>query len=267
VSRTIKSLWEFQQANPDKHVTITYLTTSKIGKESGLTFPNGHTGLTYWRVAAREGTNIEPIRQVLLGLDLPIQITDFIKIATPNDLRERILRRINWICGKEDIVALDKTIRDRLVYLGEQQNFTPSDSERAKDSLVMAVFRKATSEGERALSRADLLRAFEKVASISLPATRVREFINAIPSPGKGFLGELTSVDTIISISQVPLPPRVINRAELIAQLTSRMGQWGSLWLHGSSGTGKTVLAHLIARQSRYDWLLVLCNVSVKWNS
>ena len=38
VSKTIKSLWEFQQANPDRNVYITYLTTSKIGKEKDAKF-------------------------------------------------------------------------------------------------------------------------------------------------------------------------------------------------------------------------------------
>lgn len=148
VTQTIKSLWEFQKANPDKHVSITYITTSKIGKEKRLNFPDGHTGLAYWQVAAREGADIEPIRKALLELGLPAQLTDFIKSAKPDELQDRILRRISWICGEGNIVALEQTIRDRLVYLGDQKGITPTDSERAKDSLVSEVLRKATNENK-----------------------------------------------------------------------------------------------------------------------
>jgi len=258
VSNTIKSMWEFQNANPNRNVYITYLTTSKIGKERGLTFPGSHKGLTYWRIAAREGTDIEPIRQVLLGLDLPPQVKDFIKEATPDELRERILRRINWVCGEKDIEALDQVISDHLVYFGEQKGFTPTDSEKARDSLIVAILKKIVQESDRQFSRADFLRIFEKAVSISLPASAVRELIRAIPVSGKGFSGELTSVATAtISIAQVPLVSRVIDRVELNAQLISVMGQSGSLWLHGSSGTGKTVLSQFIAHQSKYDWLHV----------
>jgi hypothetical protein len=179
VSKTIKSLWEFQEANPDKHVTIAYLTTSEIGAEKGLVFPDGHTGLTYWRVAAREGTDIEPLRQALLSINLPPKITDFIKGAAPDELRDKILCRINWICGKEDIVALDQIIRDRLVYFAEQQGLTPTDSERARDSLIAAIVEKIVQEQEidRRLSRADFLRIFEKAVSISMPVSKIRELM------------------------------------------------------------------------------------------
>jgi hypothetical protein len=42
-----------------------------------------------------------------------------------------------------------------------------------------------------------------------------------------------------------------------VEKLIADKGQSGALWLHGSSGTGKTVLAQFIARQSKHDWLLI----------
>ena len=258
VSKTIKSFWEFQQANPERNVYIAYLTTSKIGKEKGLTFPDNHSGLTYWRVAAREGTDIEPIRRVLSGLDLPPQVKDFIKDATPDELRDRILRRINWVCGEKDIEALDQAIRDRLVYFGEQQSFTPTDSEKARDSLIAAILKKIVQESDRQLSRADFLRIFEKAVSISLPMSQVREHMSSLLVANRGSsVGTISAADLVLNATQVPLPPRVLDRCSLVEELVSDMGQSGALWLHGSSGTGKTVLAQLVARRSRYDWLFV----------
>ena len=258
VSKTIKSLWEFQQANPDRNVYITYLTTSKIGKEKGLSFPDNHSGLTYWRVAAREGTDIEPLRQALLGIDLPPKVIDFIKGSTSDELRERILRRIDWVCGEQDIEALDKTISDRLVYFGDQKGCAPTDSEKARDSLIAAILKKIVQESGRQLLKADFLRIFEKAVSISLPMSQLREIMGSRLAANQGAsVGTVSAADLVLNAAQVPLPPRTVNRRSLVEELISDMGQSGSLWLHGSSGTGKTVLAQFIARQSRYDWLLV----------
>jgi hypothetical protein len=151
VSGTIKALWDFQDANPDKTVYLNYLTTSNIGKERGLTFPDNHSGLTYWRVAAREGADVEPIRQALLSLRLPSKINSFIKDATAEQLREKVLRRIQWICGMEDIEVLNKTILDLLICRGEKMQLTPSDSERVRDSLVAEILRTIVKESNRRL--------------------------------------------------------------------------------------------------------------------
>ncbi|OHB60302.1 MAG: hypothetical protein A2Y12_04315 [Planctomycetes bacterium GWF2_42_9] len=255
---TICSLWRWQQAHPNKQVRITYLTTANIGKEKGLVFPDNYTGLTYWRVAAREGSNVEPIRSALLNLNLPADINDFIKTAEPDELRDRILRKITWTCNREKLVSLDQTIRDLLVDIGVQLGFAPTDSERAMGSLIFEVLKKATTETNRILSRADLLRTFEKAASVTMSLTSVRTISNMISSIGETFSEDLNSVTTgCINISRIPFPPHLIERADLVARLISGMVKYGSLWIHGSSGTGKTVLTQFIARSLKNDCLLV----------
>jgi tetratricopeptide (TPR) repeat protein len=257
VSKTIKSLWEFQLANPDKHVTITYLTTSKIGKEKELTFPDDQCGLTYWHIAARESTDVEPIRNALLSLDLPKDILTFIKNATPEELKNQILRRIDWVCGAGDIDEISQVIADRLVYLGERQNLTPSDSERSQDSLIVAILKKIVQEDNRKLSRVDFLRIFEKAVSVSIPISQMREHMrDALNTNGSSGVS-ISAVDLVLNAIRIPLPPRVLDRRSLVEKLILDTGQSGSLWLFGSSGTGKTILAQLIARHSKYDWLFI----------
>ncbi|MBN1974988.1 MAG: hypothetical protein JW787_15210 [Sedimentisphaerales bacterium] len=259
VSKVIKSLWDFQEANPEKTICIDYLTTSKIKKERGLTFPDDHTGITYWRVAAREGTNVEPIRQGLLTLELNEKISRFIEDATPEQLREKILRRIKWHYGREDIHGLEKTILDKLIYLGEKQNYTPSDCERARDSLVVEILSTIIKENDRKLNRADLLRLFHKSCSVSMPVSSMRrKYLEATSGIMGAFSGDLVSeVNFVINVSKIPLPQRTIDRNKLVSELFSVIGQSGTLWLHGSSGIGKTILSRLIARQSERDWLIV----------
>lgn len=55
----IKSHWSAQNENQDKVIISTLLSTSAIGQERSLTFPDGKRGLEYWRVAAREGADVE----------------------------------------------------------------------------------------------------------------------------------------------------------------------------------------------------------------
>jgi hypothetical protein len=258
VSDTIKAFWDFQEANPDKNVYLNYLTTSKIGKEKKLRFPDGHTGLTYWRVAAREGADVEPVREALLTLSLPSKINSFITDATPEQLREKVLRRIQWICGTEDIELLNKTILDLLIYRGENLHLTPSDSERVRNSLIAEILRTIVKERDRKLNRADFLSAFEKASSVSVSVSSIRKYMEAISGIAGPFSGDLVSAThRVMNVSEIPLPPRIVDRNELVTGLFAEMGQSGALWFHGSSGVGKTVLAQFVARRSRREWVLV----------
>ncbi|MBA7471440.1 hypothetical protein ES707_06746 [subsurface metagenome] len=258
VSDTIKALWDFQDANTNKSVYLNYLTTAKIGKEKKLTFPDGLGGLTYWRVAAREGADVEPLRQELLNLRLPSKIKSFIKSATPEKLRDKLLRRIKWICGTEDIKVLEKTILDQLICIGEEPHLTLSDAERVRDSLVAEILRTIVKESNRRLNRADFLRVFDKSSSVSVPISSVRKCMEAMSVIAGQFSGDLVSATGLVmTVSEIPLPARIVDRNKLVTGLFAEMGQSGVLWLHGSSGVGKTVLAQFVARRSKREWLLV----------
>jgi len=72
------------------------------------------------------------------------------------------------------------------------------------------------------------------------------------------FSGDLVSATGLVmTVSEIPLPERIVDRNELVTGLFAEMGQSGVLWLHGSSGVGKTVLAQFVARRSEREWLLV----------
>ena len=86
VIKLITSMWEFQSANPARRVSAALLTTSSIGSERGMSFPGDAPGLIYWRVAAREKSDVEPIRRALLALDLPSDLKSFVETATADEL-------------------------------------------------------------------------------------------------------------------------------------------------------------------------------------
>jgi hypothetical protein len=98
VAKLIATVWEFQKKNPSRRVTGALLTTSGIGKEKRISFPGKVPGLVYWRTAARDGADVQPIRLALLRLDhLPTDLHSFIGDAPADELRSRIIRPLRWI--------------------------------------------------------------------------------------------------------------------------------------------------------------------------
>jgi len=71
VAALIRAAWTFQVANPSRSVLAALVTTGKIGKEKGPNVSGKVSGLSYWRVAARDQADIEPMRTALLTLDFP----------------------------------------------------------------------------------------------------------------------------------------------------------------------------------------------------
>jgi hypothetical protein len=49
VAKLITSVWEFQKENPDRQVSGALLTTSGIGKEKGMSFPDNNLRHTVYR--------------------------------------------------------------------------------------------------------------------------------------------------------------------------------------------------------------------------
>ena len=152
IANALNSFWNFQSSNPQKTVRFRYLTTSEIGKEASLSFPDGLSGLKYWRVAARDGSDVEPIRLALLSMALSDDLREFVEKSSPELLRQRLLRQVHWDCGAEDISTLDRSIRDRLINFAEQRHYAPSDSERAHDALIAKLFRTIVEEDDRTLN-------------------------------------------------------------------------------------------------------------------
>jgi len=72
-----------------------------------MSFPGKKPGLDYWRTAAREKSDVEPIRNVLLSLDLPQDLKVFIQNATQEELRARVIRPIRWVNHFGPMIAAD----------------------------------------------------------------------------------------------------------------------------------------------------------------
>jgi hypothetical protein len=252
VAALIRAVWTFQMSNPGRSVVAALITTGRIGKEKGLTFPGKASGLSYWRVAARLQADVEPMRAALLGLDLPKDMQTFLKDSTADDIRERVLRPIRWLGSgpSQDEIELD--LHEQLVHFGNAQGVGAQDSKHALNALIVELLKCIRRPAAlRYVTAADLLTVFQRNTYRLVPPSMLQE-IGLAPRR----IDDLNDAALLATrdAASVPLPPRAALRSDLIGDLHSTLVANGALWLHGSSGLGKTTLALLLARHQNAAW-------------
>lgn len=257
VVNLIESHWRLREANPAMNIASVLLTTTKPGKESGASFPDGNCGLDYWRVAGRDGTEVAPLRGFLLTLNLSESLNKFVRESTDEQLRSNLIRPIKWICCSDELDTIRQSVLDSLVCLGGQRGVPALESERAADSLIAELKDVILRKDVRKVTRADLFRTFDKATLVSVPRAVAEE--GAMLSRGLGASSSsiIASTVGVRNAGRIPLPPRVASRTQLVADMSNRAARRGILWLHGSSGLGKSTLALLMARMNRDQWLFV----------
>lgn len=251
VAALLGALWSFQESNPDRRVTAALITTGRIGRERGLSFPEKVPGLEYWRAAAREHADVAPLRTALLDLKLPSSLNAFLTNASPEDIRERILRRISWIGRADCQDEVQSDIEERLVHYGSPL-VGAQDSKNALGALVLAVLhcvrRPAT---QRFLTAADFRTIFEKnTYRLAPPSILEGQLAQSVAAAQR-----LEAHPAAALAGSVPLPPRASLRTPVVESLHTVLVSRGALWLHGSSGLGKTTLALLLARRQSVPWV------------
>ena len=257
IRKAIQSLWNLQVENPNLDLRFRFLTTALIGKEQKVTFPNGQPGLLYWRTAAREMGETGPIQSFLAGLGFSDELQRFASSATAEEFRQRILRPMSFDCGTNDIATIRQGIYDRLVHHGAKFGVPPREAERASDSLIAKVLATVIQRSGRRLTSAAFRRCFEMNTMMSVPTSLMRSLMTG--------MGSLPGISSQVAIGWVPtewlsdlsLPSRVLQRSAITSDLWARLGRSNALWLHGSSGVGKSTLAQLITRRSSGRWLRV----------
>ena len=217
VKAAIRSLWNFQVANPGRSVRVNYITTSDIGKEKQFEFPDGTAGLVYWRIATRDGVDVEPLRSVLLSLNLPGDVADFVKGASADELRETLLRRISWHCRTDELYVVKKTVDERLIALGRSRGLLSGDADAVRNALVHRILDVIVRKEDRSLTRTDFLRTFDSATTIAMPIATVRQMQELVMASVPDSKVQISDGSTFLeSIDRVPLPPHAALRGDLV---------------------------------------------------
>ena len=134
--------------------------------------------------------------------------------------------------------------------LGSRQGVPAEASKNARDSLVGALLecvRKPANQ--RYVTLADLLTTFQRKTFVTLPPGLLEGL-----AFDKGAPPQIETGSTTRDIAEINLTSRSALRSAEVNRLHATLVLQGRLWLHGSSGLGKTTLAVLLARSQAVPW-------------
>src|SRR5882724_3556818 len=254
----INNFWRHQQNNPDKTVSLRFLTTALPGREKGGEFGGIPTGIEYWSAAKRDASlSLEPLRSFLLSLDLEASLADFLHRSVNQAIRKDLICRIAWDTGRKPIDGLVADIKDRLVSFGASQGINSYQSEKVLDTLLRRVADLLSSDGERRIGYADFVREFER-ATMELVSREEAVTLRAATGP--------INIANKPRLTGLNIAPRVLNaplrlmegaasRTDLVDHLAGVLRRYGVLFLRGSTGLGKTLLAQLLVDKLGGEWV------------
>ena len=253
VIETINNFWTLKEKNPRQRVTFRYLTTSTIGRERELSFPDELCGLEYWRVAARAGSDVQPLREALLALPLNNSLLEFLGRASEEEIRTELLRPIHWDCGEPPLDRLRERIARNLVWRAQQvAQAHVLEVEALVDPLLARVLHVAMKNEGRELSSVELDRLIQDRTQTQIPTEALRQLL-----AGQSQAATINTEEFPREAEARPLPTPLAERTSVINDLKTQLSADGVIVLHGGSGLGKSTLARLLARSLGGDWQVV----------
>ena len=256
----INHYWLHKRNNPEKVVSFRFLRTALPGREKGVDFGKARTGIEYWGLVSRDKTfSLEPLKSFLLSLTLEPSLVSFLQNSDNQSIREELICHVNWDTGRKPIDGLITDIQDRLVIFGSSRGIDSHQSEKVLDALLRRVASLLSFDGDRRLSYSDFVREFDQ-ATMELVS---RE--EAVAS--RALIGQINHLlahsPTLFDPSMAPkvldlptpLMAGVAPRINLVNDLTDILRRHKVLFLHGSTGLGKTSLAQLLISQFGNHWM------------
>ncbi|OYW85766.1 MAG: hypothetical protein B7Z20_08485, partial [Sphingobium sp. 32-64-5] len=250
---TINGFWRLRNSNRARRVRAVYMTTATFGRERGGPLPAPTKGLDEWRLAALEGRDLTGLKALLLSLPLDTDLLSWLEQESDAVIREELLRRMRWEGGQPDLAQLDELLADRLALTADRLGLMPSDGRRARDAILYAVMRRIVDPDTRQLTRAQFLETFEAATSVSMPMSAVRRG----PGPGESASATSRLGEILIDARVIPASPLHIERTAITQAASSGLSGGAIVWLHASSGGGKTTAARDVVRMSNRGWCLI----------
>ncbi len=260
IIEAVAHFWEHQINNPSYVVHFRFLTSSGRGMEQSNSF-GGVRGLDHWDRCKHLHSNLAELRTFLLTKHgLPPGLRDFISSASDSEVRERLIRRITWDTGQGDHTAIKEAIRRRVIGVGADLfSAPPYEAEKVVPHLFAQAFEVAREKDGRQLDVTDFLELLQTHSTIRISRSELDQRRPA-RSGQVTFGGDFAQSETVDFIAETPeayaLPPfdRMAQRKEIVDDLVKRLGVRGILVINGSTGTGKSTLAALIAREEGEHW-------------
>ncbi|MDE0086155.1 MAG: hypothetical protein OXU23_10615, partial [Candidatus Poribacteria bacterium] len=170
VNDAINNFWELRTNNPGRRVKFRFLTRSKIGKEQGKPFGNGHAGLEVWSRCSGNEAAITKISDFLQTEGkISDEVNNFLQKATPQEIYDQLIKPIAWETGSKPASYVEESISEKLVHHGDRHGISPSDAKKVVDHLLKEALTVATKKENRILTKARFLEIFEEQTTVRVP--------------------------------------------------------------------------------------------------
>lgn len=253
-----------RERNPGRQVLYRFLTTAVPAQERGRPFGTTRKGIFEWERCQKSHdlTLARTIASVLIGAPrIPQSLAQFLRSASPNEVFETLILPVTWESGSPRMLSVEDAVGELLITLGEQKGVPPSESVKVVGTLLRRVLSTATRPDPlaRRLTRAHLLEVFEEATTERVASGEIRSLRRVASSLSDSLLtmlgtagGPLPSLIPAAATHQVSQqPPRLaattVPRSALLEKARVALSQKGLLFLTGSVGVGKTILASDLA--------------------
>jgi len=259
IGEAINNFWCHCENNPDHKIQFRFLSTAEAGIEKGEPFGKGIKGLDIWRRIAEGTHDSAPLKQFLLTLSLTESLRSFLSGASDKTLVEKLFRPIKWDLGQKTIEALQSDIENKLIFHGYKLNTSPHYSKSALPTLLKKIADGLTKKGRKEFTFGSFCSAFEEATRASIP----RAEYEALKSGGA--LMQLAATADALQFARLSVGPHSIGnpqplvagaavRERVVEKISMPLADGKVVFLHGSSGLGKTNLAALLASHMGGNW-------------
>lgn len=270
VRKAISSFVDLQDRNPDCDVFLRLFTTMPVGLERDAPGCFGQAGgLEYWRKAGA-GEDVNPIREYLESDRFPNSVRKFSQDLSDTALREKLLRRISWDCGKPSFLEIQEKLTRSLEGMARHFGFFPNRAPMLADILSSYILRKSVNKDvdSRMLTAEELQKTiisetYPRISEVSLDyllrkppfPTNLQSSISGPDSPPP-----IAQYKWLHTGSDLPIMKGMIKRMEIESKLNDVINANGVVILTGGTGLGKSTISRSFA-QSHYDeFYIVQCD-------
>ena len=283
-SDVLEALAHFLDAvrrNPRRSIRFKFLTTSAVGIEQGAPFGEGRAGLHVWGACqlARQGDASNDmagaIKSFLLTLPaLPSAVRDFLRSADPSKVKTDLIDRVEWYCNEPGIGGVCEAVREKLIYQCDRRRINSAEASKVQAVLFEEASKVVTQKERRFLNRARYIEIFDNVTAVFVPRSEFEAFRGAASMLSLQRFTELAkaagfSADPVqfhgrqLTLqAPPPIPPQSLKRVAINQAIGQRLEKSGVLFLLGSTGMGKSMLARMYAHADAERWFWLDCRGS-----
>jgi len=248
----LNNFWRLKRDSPTICVSYRFLTRASFTVERDEPFGSGVAGLELWNRSGLTDAEVQSIANFLCGQQyVSAELRRWLQNASASDIRRELIDRVLWQTHSPDIEFVERSIYRKLTSFAETRGYVPPAStiKRVAEALHAEVWKMLRKSEPRSLDRFRLVELWDAETRVSVPQIEVDVWLlqaaraaTSAPPP------------ELLQRGLPPLPGVVANRKEFVGSLHRLVAVTGLLNFHGSTRTGKTTLAKLVAAADSERW-------------